>query len=225
MRIWGISDLHLPGGSNKSMDLFGDHWKNHVDNMQQAWDRLVDPHDVVLCPGDLSWAMHLAQAQHDLQWISRRPGLKVLLRGNHDYWWSSVTKVRAALPQGCVALQNNSLDVGSWVVAGARGWNIENSSIYQRELMRMRLSLQHARQHTGGNKPLVVAMHYPPFTQTGKKSGFVDLLHEFDVRICVYGHLHDQQSQRMAAQGNIDGIEYYLIACDWLQFRPKCIVG
>lgn len=234
MRIWAISDLHLPGGDDKSMDLFGVHWKDHVSKMQQAWDCLVDQRDVVLCPGDLSWAMHLAQAQQDLQWIARRPGLKVLLRGNHDYWWSSLKRVRAVLPTGCVVLQNDSLDIGCCVVAGARGWDLpqrqdtaakQDSKIYQRELIRMRLSLQHAQQRDTAHKLLVVAMHYPPFTQAGKKTGFVELLHEFGANVCVYGHLHGLQSQRLAVQGAVDGIEYHLVACDWLQFRPKLIAS
>ncbi|MEM7403419.1 MAG: metallophosphoesterase [Myxococcota bacterium] len=235
MRIWGISDLHLAGGSNKSMDLFGRHWQDHVGKMQQAWDELVDVDDVVLCPGDLSWAMRLAQAQQDLQWIACRPGRKVLLRGNHDYWWSSLKQVRAALPAGCVALQNDSIDVGSWIVAGARGYDLpqpqglmssQDRQIYERELVRLRLSLQHARQQPQPDKPLIVAMHYPPcgyMTQAGAKDDFVALLQEFGVKICVYGHLHGDSVQKLAVQGVVDGIAYHLIACDWLQFRPKLI--
>lgn len=227
MRIWGISDLHLSLATPKPMDVFGEHWRGHADKMRQAWDEQVAPDDVVLCPGDLSWAMHLRQAEADLRWIGQRPGHKVLLRGNHDYWWSSVTQVRAALARGCTALQNNAVDVGAWVIAGARGWvapePTQDHKIYQRELVRLRLSLQDARR-IAPRKPILAALHYPPFTTEGRPTDVVELLHEFDVPVCVYGHLHGARAHAAAVEGEVNGIVYSLIACDYLGFRPKLIV-
>ena len=230
MRIWGISDLHLSFATDKPMDVFGAHWRGHAAKMQQAWDEQVTPHDVVLCPGDLSWAMHLGEAGADLQWIGQRPGHKILSRGNHDYWWSSVTQVRAALAKGCTALQNDAVDVGAWVIAGARGWvapgeresSPQDRKIYQRELARLRLSLQNARK-IAPHKPILAALHYPPFTGAGRPTDVVDILHDFDVRICVYGHLHSARAHAAAVEGEVNGITYSLIACDYLGFRPKLI--
>ncbi|MEM7495007.1 MAG: metallophosphoesterase [Myxococcota bacterium] len=279
MRIWGISDLHLSFATPKPMDVFGSHWRGHAAKMRQAWDAQVAPRDVVLCPGDLSWAMHLRQAKADLQWIGQRPGHKILLRGNHDYWWGSVTQVRAALARGCTALQNNAVDVGAWVIAGARGWvapkpfchpderseegsphpsergeiprvaradgrdarddkrgifdqtpsrapagiRSQDHKIYQRELVRLRLSLQDARK-IAPHKPILAALHYPPFTAEGRPTDVVDLLRDFGVRVCVYGHLHGARAHAAAVEGEVNGIAYSLIACDYLGFRPKLIV-
>jgi predicted phosphohydrolase len=173
--IFGLSDLHLSFSTDKPMDVFGDHWAGHADKMAAAWDAQVSEDDVVLCPGDLSWAMRLDQAAADLAWIGERPGLKVLGRGNHDYWWSAIGKVRKALPERCVALQNDAVDVGSAVVAGSRCWaapgaldySEADEKIYQREIGRLRLSLE-AGKKLAGDRPLIAAIHYPPFTASQK---------------------------------------------------------
>ena len=230
MRIWGISDLHLSFSTKKPMDVFGDHWRDHAQKMQESWDTQVAPDDIVLCPGDLSWAMRLEEAAADLAWIGARPGFKILGRGNHDYWWSSVGKVRAALPKGCVALQNDCVDIGKVVVAGSRCWAAPGAldytdadqKIYERELLRLKMSLESAKKIAGG-RPILAAIHYPPFTAKKGASGFSDLLEEFGVSTCVYGHLHGERSHRTAVQGEVRGVTYHLIACDFLEFKPKLI--
>jgi hypothetical protein len=228
MRIWGLSDLHLSFSSDKPMDVFGDHWAGHADKMAAAWDALVDGEDVVLCPGDLSWAMKLEGAAPDLAWIAARPGrLKILTRGNHDYWWSAIGKVRTALPAGLVALQNDAVDVGDVVVCGSRlwacpgalDWDEHDEKIYLREVERLKLSLQAARRLAGA-RPIVAAIHYPPFDRVQQPTAYSALLEEFGVAVCVYGHLHGRRAHKTAFEGERGGVRYHLIACDALDFRP-----
>jgi predicted phosphohydrolase len=230
MAIWGISDLHLSFSTDKPMHVFGDHWRGHADKMAATWDALVAPDDVVLCPGDLSWAMRLDEAAADLAWIAARPGrLKVLTRGNHDYWWSAIGKVRAALPPTLCALQNDAVDLGDVVVSGSRLWacpgaldfDPADEKIYLREVQRLRTSLQEGRRLAGA-RPLWAAIHYPPFAADRDKSGtaFSALLEEFGVVVCVYGHLHGRHAHRTAFEGLRGGVRYHLIACDRLDFTP-----
>ncbi len=230
MRIWGISDLHLSFSTNKPMDIFGDNWSDHASQMAAHWDAVVAPDDIVLCPGDLSWAMKLEEASKDLAWIGDRPGIKILGRGNHDYWWSSISKVRAALPPKCFALQNDAIDIGEFIVCGSRCWAAPGAldyteadqKIYERELGRLEMSLKAGRA-LSPDKPLLAAIHYPPFTAIKTPTGFAELLEKYDVKICVYGHLHSERSHRTATVGVVNGIHYYLIACDYLKFAPKLI--
>ncbi|HEY1097685.1 MAG TPA: metallophosphoesterase [Myxococcota bacterium] len=231
MRIWGISDLHLSFSTDKPMHVFGDHWTNHADKMAAAWDASVAADDVVLCPGDLSWAMKLEQAGPDLAWIAARPGrLKVLTRGNHDYWWSAIGKVRSALPDTLVALQNDAVDLGDVVVAGSRLWSCpgaldysaHDEKIYLREVERLRLSLEAAKKLAAG-RPLWAAIHYPPFDKQQQGTAYSKLLEEFSVAVCVYGHLHGRRAHRTAVEGERNGVHYHLIACDHLQFEPRLL--
>tara|TARA_B100000683_G_scaffold163089_1_gene157089 strand:+ start:3040 stop:3795 length:756 start_codon:yes stop_codon:yes gene_type:complete len=227
LAVFGISDLHLSFGTDKPMDVFGPHWQGHAAKMAANWDAMVGPEDIVLCPGDLSWAMTLDEAQADLSWIGARPGKKILGRGNHDYWWSGIGKVRAALPPNCWALQNDAIDMGEVVIAGSRLWSgphaldfkAQDQKIYDRELARLELSLKHAQKIADG-KTIIASVHYPPFGAKGQPTHFVPLLHEYGVTLCVYGHLHGHHSHRSASQGQIDGINYKLIACDYLNFAP-----
>lgn len=228
MVVYGISDLHLSFSSDKPMDVFGDHWKDHAGKMAEAWDRVVGDDDVVLCPGDLSWALRLDEARADLAWIGARKGkLKVLGRGNHDYWWSAIGKVRKALPESCVALQNDAIDLGDVVVAGSRCWaapggldfSEADQKIYERELVRLRLSLEAGRK-LAGSRPLIASIHYPPFGADGRPTGFSELLEEHGVSLCVYGHLHGRHAHRTAVVGEVRGVRYQLIACDFLGFEP-----
>ena len=230
MKIWGISDLHLSFASNKPMDIFGDHWCNHAEKMAEYWDRLISQEDIVLVPGDLSWAMKLQDARLDLDWIAKRPGLKILVKGNHDLWWSSIGKVRAFIGKSCIALQNDSYDIGEFVVAGSRCWSAPGSfdytqhdeKIYQRELQRLKISLEHACS-LAPNKPIIAAIHYPPFTMKKENTAFADLLEQYPVKICVYGHLHTQKSFQYAFEGMRNNILYMMLSCDYLHFKPRLI--
>ena len=171
MIVYAIGDLHLPGGDDKPMAVFGAHWEGHWEKICQDWRARVTTQDVVLIPGDISWAMQLEHALDDLHAIAALPGRKILLRGNHDYWWSSLTRVREALPEGMYALQNDAMTLEGITFCGSRGWtcpqsagDTENERLYARELLRLRMSLECARKRSPDG--LVVALtHFPPLAR------------------------------------------------------------
>lgn len=232
MKIFAISDLHLSGHAPKPMEIFGRHWENHWSRIREAWRELVDGGDAVLIPGDISWAMTLEQADTDLMDIAEMPGTKLLLRGNHDYWWSSINRVRSRLPDSVAALQNDALRMGPAVICGTRGWTCPGSSawegssdekIYLRELIRLRLSLEAAKRLLEPDDTLVAMLHFPPFNERLEQSGFSALLEEYGVKIAVYGHLHGL-STGSAFEGERNGIHYHMVSCDYLGFTPKLIL-
>jgi len=233
MELFAIADLHLSLSGAKPMHVFGDNWQDHAVRMARAWDAAVADDDVVLCPGDLSWGMRLSEAQVDLDWIAARPGHKVLGRGNHDYWWASISKVRAALASGCVALQNDAVRIGDVVIAGSRLWALPGSGefgpddekIFRRELGRLEQSLATAAGLAQGTLPIVAAVHYPPATADAAATGYTDLLERFGVRLCVYGHLHGAASHRTAIEGEHRGVRYALVASDFVGFAPRRLTG
>ena len=221
MAVFAIADLHLPA-QQKPMDIFGDHWKDHAQRIFDDWRGRVAPGDTVLLPGDLTWAMKLEEALEDLAAIGELPGEKVLLRGNHDYWWSSIGRVRRALPEGMYALQNDSVALGGRLYAGSRGWvlpgpetDADDLRIYNRERLRLEMSLQHARR-VGGDMPVTALMHYPPLTEDAP--GFSDLLERYGVTDCVYGHLHGPAIYG-AVRGERRGVRYHQVSCDGLGFK------
>lgn len=225
MRIFAIGDLHLPGGQEKPMDVFGPRWVGHPERIAAAWRARVAPGDVVLMPGDLSWAMTLDEAGEDLAYLGELPGEILLIRGNHDYWWSAIGKVRKALPPNVRAIQNDCVALGEVAVCGTRGWSLpgtegfgpDDEKVYLREIERLRLSLESAVK--AGLKPLIAMMHYPPAQRNQAPTGFTALLEAYGVRLCVYGHLHGD-SQRGALSGTVRGVTYRLVACDAIDFAP-----
>ncbi len=222
--VFAIADLHLPGDSGKTMERFGQEWTDHDQKIADCWKKRVGEEDLVLVAGDISWAMTLEEALVDLERIGRWPGRKVLIRGNHDYWWSGIGKLRGALDPGTFALQNDCLYLDGIRICGTRGWlspggenyTPEDEKIYLRELLRLELSLKAAGNLQG---ELIVALHYPPFNEKGESSGFVELMQRYGVSHCIYGHLHGQ-SQWMAITGPVQGITYHLVAADYVDFCP-----
>lgn len=229
MKLFTIADLHLAVGVNKPMDIFGGQWENYMQRIRDNWMETVSKEDVVLMPGDFCWAMYLEQAIPDFQFLENLPGTKILLKGNHDYWWTTMSKLEQFMINhgfGSIKfLHNNHIRVGNYAICGTRGWNCpqdndfdeEDLKIYKRELQRLRLSLESA--NAIANEYMIVALHYPPFGQKKIASGFVDILEEYGVTTCVYGHLHGAGSQN-AVQGTINGVEYRLVASDFINFRP-----
>jgi len=221
LAVYAISDLHLPARV-KPMDVFGEHWKNHFERIKADWNARVGEGDVVLLPGDLSWAMRLEEAIEDLDSIAALPGTKLLLRGNHDYWWSSIGRVRRALRENTLALQNDSVLLDGRLYAGSRGWNIpaddateDDVRIYNRERMRLEMSLKNARTRDA-DAPITVMMHYPPLTD--EQPGFSDILEAYGVQDCVYGHLHGGGLYG-AVRGERRGVKYHQVSCDGLDFK------
>lgn len=223
-RIFCIGDLHLPGGFDKPMHVFGDHWDAHFDRISADWRERVDDQDIVLIPGDISWAMQLHQALPDLEAVAALPGHKIMIRGNHDYWWSAISKLRSVLPEHMYALQNDAILMHGVVFCGSRGWvmpsgpdDAENQKIYDRELLRMELSLKQGRRLSQDAR-LIVLTHYPPTDDSGRSTKLTQMLAEYRVDDLVYGHLHAQAND-YAFSGTVDGVRCHPCSCDGLGFR------
>ncbi|MFA5675122.1 MAG: metallophosphoesterase [Christensenellales bacterium] len=231
MKIYAISDLHLSGQCYKPMGIFGRQWENHWNKIRQSWNSLVSERDIVLLPGDLSWAMRLNEARVDLDAICAMPGKKVILKGNHDYWWSSLTSVKALLFNNTYALQNNCIDFGEFVIAGTRGWVCPGNRQYQasadekvyiRETMRLELSLRSAKK-AAPDARLIGMMHYPPSDGSGTPTGFTDMFEKYAAEHVVYGHLH-ADSIAGALTGGVRGVAYSLVSCDAADFSLVRVV-
>ena len=223
MKVYAIGDLHLPGGDDKPMEVFGAHWEGHWQKIKQDWLEKVSEEDIVLIPGDISWAMQLEHAAEDLRAVGDLPGRKIILRGNHDYWWGSITRVREALSEGMFALQNDAVEIDGVVFCGSRGWTIpagedgETARIYARELLRMRMSLERAAKMAEGKK-LVFMTHFPPLGEGGVETPVSGMMEEFSVSDVVYGHLHGI-SIKTAFTGEHNGVNYHFVSCDGLGFK------
>lgn len=226
MKIFGISDLHLSFTTDKAMDKFGAKWSEHWKKIESNWREAITDNDVVLIPGDISWGMRPLDAVQDIQWLCSLPGKKVLTRGNHDYWWQSIGKMRNAYPD-LIFLQNDSITFGDTAICGTRGWTLpgaadfkeEDRKLYLRELARLEMALK-----TMPEASCKIAMlHFPPAYAPNFTSGFTDLLEQYGINICVYGHLHGQAAPSEDFDFSAKGINYKLIACDYLNFKPLLI--
>lgn len=201
MKIFCIGDLHLSGNPpRKPMDVFGTHWAHHQENVEKNWSDIVDKKDVVIVCGDISWANNLTEADEDLNWLASLPGRKILLKGNHDHWWTSIGKLEERYPY-FEFLQNNCVMIGKTAICGSRGWKVpssndftaEDKKIYQREVLRLELSLQSAIKKDA--KDIIVTMHYPPIFRRYEDNGFTKLFKKYGVSHVVYGHLHGKAVQ------------------------------
>jgi len=229
MAIFAISDLHLAQSIDKPMDIFGGRWLDYMGKLKIEWENTVCDDDVVVIPGDISWATYYEQAIDDFQFIQSLPGTKIISKGNHDYWWTTLSKLNKFLDINefttIKIMNNNSFTFESAVLCGTRGWkcpgdddfNQEDAKIYSRELQRLELSLNSIEN--AENKDLIVAMHYPPFNLKGEASEFVEIMNQYGTKTCVYGHLHSG-SCKNAVTGMINGIDFKLVSADYLNFRP-----
>lgn len=226
MALFALADLHLSFKQPKPMDVFGPEWVDHTAKIRENWNRVVSEKDLVLVPGDISWAMYLKDALVDLNWLGELKGKKLLVRGNHDYWWSAIGRVRASLPSSIYALQNDHFTWEGRTICGTRGWicpgeegfdSEEDQKIYAREVQRLQLSLESARR--AGLSPGVAALHFPPFNRQGRASEFTELLERYEIRTCVFGHIHDRGRDRVF-QGVKNGVSYLFVAADGLDFTP-----
>ena len=222
MKIYAVSDLHISTDSDKPMDVFGGNWVGYMDKIRADWKERVSDGDVVLIGGDIRWAMTLPEAEKDLATISDLKGIKVLVKGNHDYWWQhSVSKVREILPDGFYAVQNDAVKSVSPVVCGSRCWSVPGSpdfgeqdmKIYLRETERLKLSFAAAAKLKKDGDKLVALVHFPPFTGKREDTDFTRLFEKNGVDAVVYGHLHGNKvkNERLIEK---NGIKYYLTSCD-----------
>ena len=230
MAIYAIGDLHLSHGQDKPMDIFGEGWENHTEKIRVNWSRVVSEGDLVIVAGDISWAMHLSEAMPDLEWLAGLKGTKLLLRGNHDYWWSSIGRLRVMLPDSLYALQNDYFAWEGRVICGTRGWlcpgeegfdNEHDQKIYLREVRRLELSLESIGRESFSEK--IAVFHFPPFNRKGQPSAFTELLEQHRVQICVFGHIHDDGRDNIF-QGERNGVDYSFVAADGVDFTPLKLV-
>ncbi len=229
MRLFAIGDLHMSGGADKPMDIFGSQWDRHFLHISQNWRETVGEEDTVLIPGDISWAMQLKDALPDLEAIAALPGRKILCKGNHEYWWSSISRIRTLLPAGMTALQFDATEAGGCVICGTRGWSYptecnpldpEDEKIFRREMQRLELALDRAEALAEG-RPILVMMHFPPKMREDGETPFTRALEaRKTVRAVVYGHLHGAAFAGGFA-GESGGIRYYPVSCDGIGFRPR----
>lgn len=228
MLVYAISDLHLPGGNSKPMNVFGSQWDDHFERIRADWTSRVTDDDLVLLPGDLSWAMKLEDAREDIQSVASLPGRKVIIRGNHDYWWASISRVRDALPEGMYALQNDAVRVSGITLCGTRGWilpcdtsDVEDERICRRELMRLEMSLERAKA-LGKGGIILCMLHYPPLTEANPDTEVTALLEKYHVAHAVYGHLHGS-ALKGAFRGEHNGVNYHQVSCDGTGFKLSLI--
>jgi predicted phosphohydrolase len=246
MSIWAISDPHLSFGvPNKSMEAFGSLWTGYEKKMEENWRALIKSEDLVLIPGDISWAMRMEDAIVDLKWIDALPGTKLILKGNHDFWWSSAGKLAKVLPPSIHFIQNNCFNWNDVSIGGSRLWDSEeyrfgsfveyqenpraqekkesaetDEKIFNRELERLKLSL---KQLNPKARVKIAMTHYPPIGADLKPSRASSILEEYGINICVFGHLHSLKTKEPFF-GEARGIKYYLTSCDYLDFTPLKIL-
>lgn len=228
MAIYAISDLHLSFSTDKPMDIFGSQWENYEEKIKENWIKNIKEDDLVLLPGDFSWAMYLKDTVKDFEFINALPGKKLLLKGNHDYWWTTLTSMRNFLNENKFEnidfIYNNSYEYNGYIIAGTRGWtqsdDNEDKRLVSRELIRLELSIQDGIKNFGDDKPIIVCMHYPPIVKTNNSNRieFAELMEKYNVEKCIYGHLHGT-SQIGLIEGKINKIDYKMVSCDYTNFE------
>lgn len=228
MALYAIGDLHLCLGAPKPMDVFGGAWVGYMEKLREGM-RVLRPEDTTVFMGDLSWALDLESAKADFQWLNSIPGRKIILKGNHDYWWSTVAKFeKFCLENGFTEmhiLNNNCFEYGGFAICGTRGWYYEekrgtahDEKVFKRELIRLEASLKAA-----GELPKLVFLHYPPRNKLYECPEILELLQRYQVRRCFYAHLHGP-SHKLALEGTWDAVEYALLAADFINFVPQRIL-
>lgn len=230
VNIWAISDTHLSFERPRDQTRFGEKWRDHEARIKAAWQERVGPDDIVLLPGDLSWAHTAQRVQPDIEWVATLPGRKVLARGNHDFWWKRLSQVqREVLPEDFFAVQGSCLNLDDVLICGTMGHIAPNDPYfqkhkmrsYQRELRWLEAALKDAYALRDNGQPVLLMMHYPPFTSDGQRSGFTELIEQYKPDICVYGHLHFEHEWAVAANNLQENTRYHLVACDFLDMVPK----
>jgi len=249
MAVWAIADLHLSFGvPNKEMHVFGEKWRDHPQKIETHWRAKIKEEDLILLAGDISWGMKLEEALPDLEWIGKLPGTKVMIRGNHDFWWSAISRLRATLPPSIHAIQHDAFLWNDIAVGGARMWDsfeygfggyvemiesdrvkplTENDldpdraeNIFKREYQRLETSL---KQLSPKAAKRVVMTHYPPLSATLEDSRISKLLEKFHVDVCVFGHVHNMKHSMDPIFGEKNGVRYLLTAADYIDFNPILI--
>jgi len=225
MAIYTIGDLHLAFSTNKPMSIFGENWEGHSEKTKNNWISKVKCSDTVVLPGDFSWCTYLEDTYKDFEFLALLPGKKILLKGNHDYWWTTITNMKKFLKDNNFEdidfLYNNSFLIEDKIIVGTRGWNLlesDNSKkMINRESVRLKLSIENGISKFGEGKEIIVFMHYPPITQNMSSSEFINIMKQYNIKKCFYGHLHGA-SHNDAVEGIVEGIDFKLVSADYLNF-------
>jgi hypothetical protein len=223
--LFAIADIHLSLATEKPMDVFGGEWTDYIHKIKWSWHENIQAEDTVIVAGDISWAMRLEEAHTDLDFLDTLPGQKILLKGNHDYWWSSLSKMQNAWPN-FKFLHNNFHIYSDIGICGSRGWLCPGSSaftpedeiIYRRELLRVENSLKQAR--AAGYEKLIGVLHYAPTNEKFEPSGFTELFEAYGVTHVIYGHLHTDHGFKAGLTGTFRGVDYHLVSADFRKFKP-----
>lgn len=229
MALYTISDLHLGFNVEKPMDIFGDKWKDHCHKIKENWLSKINEEDMVLIAGDISWSLKEQDSKYDLDWINELPGKKIISKGNHDYWWGSISKLNK-MYENTKFIQNNFYTYDDYAICGTRGWicpsgdkySEKDMKIYNREQTRLKLSLDSAKKNKF--EKIIVMIHYPPVNDKFEESEFVKIIKEYNVEKVIYGHLHGPVLSGKVLNGCLDGVEYILSSADYLDFNPKRIL-
>ncbi len=227
MAIYALADLHLSFGTDKPMDIFGDAWGDYTQKIEANWQSIIKPEDLVIIPGDVSWATYIEDAYEDFKFINNLNGKKVILKGNHDYWWTTLSKMNKFLAENnfdtIQILNNTAVGFENAAICGTRGWwykdeqSGDDEKILDREKLRLVLALEEAVKLK--KERIIVGLHYPPIDNFSTKRDFMDILKEYKVDTCVYGHLHSY-SHKNAVNGEVDGVKLQLVSGDYLGFKP-----
>ena len=230
MAIYTIGDLHLSFHENKPMSIFGENWEGHEEKIKKDWTKKVQENDLVVIPGDFSWSTYLKDTVQDFDYLNKLPGKKLLLKGNHDYWWTTVTSMKNFLQENHFEnidfLYNNSYEYENYIICGTRGWSStedgEDRKLLKREAIRLELSLQDGIKNYGKEKEILVFMHYPPINNSNliqnETNDFIRIMQKYDVKRCYYGHLHSNSIQE-AVEGKNFGIDFKLVSADGVDFK------
>lgn len=230
MKIYAISDLHLSLTTEKPMDVFGGNWEGYTEKIKDNWQAKVKDDDLVLVAGDISWGMKLEEAVPDLEWLGELPGTKIIIKGNHEYWWKSISSVREILPEGVFAIQNDAIKTHGYVICGTRGWTVpengkempeEDLKIYKREVERLKLTLMSAKTLQTDSEEIIAMIHFPPFNSEKEENEFTKLFEEYGVKTVVFGHIHGYTNCPKVCE--INGITYYFTSCDHINNDPVLI--
>ena len=241
MALYVIGDLHLSFGESKNeekpMNIFGENWDNHAKKIRENWLDTVKQDDTVILAGDFSWGTYIEDTYEDFRYLNELPGKKIMLKGNHDYWWTTITSMKKYLEENNFKnidfLHNNSFEVENKIIVGTRGWSLNDTEnadkMINRESERLELSIKSAINLYGDNKEIICIMHYPPISRNYMKneylydSKFLEIMKKYRIKRCFYGHLHGK-SHKEAIEGNVEGIEFKLISSDYLGFKLYKII-
>lgn len=238
MAVYVIADLHLAtADSQKSMEVFGKRWINYIEKINKNWNKLITDNDTVIIPGDISWALTIEDAKSDLLWLESLPGKKIILKGNHDFWWTTVSKINKFFEQNNIMsiklINNDAIEAENYIIAGSRGWftdktmqnadeNVDYNKIVNREAIRLDMSFSNANKIKGdSDKEIIAFLHFPPVWSGYVCQPIFDVLQKYNIKRCYFGHIHGSYSHPDTFE--LDSVKFHIISADFLDFIPRIV--